>query len=67
METHVKELVQHYTVDEVAQSLKASPWVIRRKAKAGVIGSIKTGKSYLFTKEHIDSYLLSLNKGGCDE
>jgi excisionase family DNA binding protein len=46
-----------FTSAEVANALRMNVVVLRRKAFSGEIDSVKCGREYRFTQEHIDAYL----------
>lgn len=42
---------------EAARFLKMNPEVLRRKAKAGIVPSRKTGKRWVFVSEHLADWV----------
>ncbi|MBU0768490.1 MAG: helix-turn-helix domain-containing protein [Proteobacteria bacterium] len=59
----MSDLVETYTVEEVAHALKLHPYTIRRLSREGKISAFKFGGQWRFKKEDID-LLLKKSKGG---
>ena len=54
------ELIETYTVDEVAQALKLHPYTIRRLSRERKVPAFKFGGQWRFNKEEIQKWM---NKG----
>ncbi len=54
------DLIETYTVDEVAQALKLHPYTIRRLSREKKIPAFKFGGQWRFSKEEIQKWM---NKG----
>jgi len=51
------DLIETYTVDEVAQALKLHPYTIRRLSREGKIPGFKFGGQWRFHKEAIQKWM----------
>ena len=51
------EIIETYTVDEVAQALKLHPYTIRRLSREGKIPAFKFGGQWRFNKEEIQKWM----------
>ncbi len=56
----MSDLIETYTVEEVAQALKLHPYTIRRLSREGKIPAFKFGGQWRFNKEEIQKWM---NKG----
>jgi len=55
-----KEDITHYTVNEVAISLRVAPRTIYEYIKTGKLKGVKIANKWRFSKKHIDDFLLQL-------
>jgi excisionase family DNA binding protein len=51
------DTLQLYTVEQVAGLLMVDPSLVRRKARAGEIGSVRIGKRILFHRQDIMRFI----------
>lgn len=58
----MKNPMETYTVDEVAQALKLHPYTIRRLSREGKIPAFKFGGQWRFRKSEIESWGMKKNK-----
>lgn len=56
----MKNLIETYTVEEVAHALKLHPYTIRRLSREGKIPAFKFGGQWRFDKAEIQKWM---NKG----
>lgn len=56
----MKNLIETYTVEEVAKALKLHPYTIRRLSREDKIPAFKFGGQWRFNKEEIHKWM---NKG----
>jgi excisionase family DNA binding protein len=59
----MSDLIETYTVDEVAHALKVHPYTVRRLSREGKIPAFKFGSQWRYKKEDIDR-LIKKSKGG---
>lgn len=52
----MKNPMETYTVDEVAQALKLHPYTIRRLSREGKIPAFKFGGQWRFRKNEIEAW-----------
>ncbi|MFH1309378.1 MAG: helix-turn-helix domain-containing protein [Candidatus Omnitrophota bacterium] len=52
----MKELVQAFTSDEIAEYLRLHPYTIRRLAREGKIPAFRAGGQWRFRKDDIDQW-----------
>jgi excisionase family DNA binding protein len=52
----MKNPMETYTVDEVAQALKLHPYTIRRLSREGKIPAFKFGGQWRFRKSEIEAW-----------
>ncbi len=53
----MKNLMETYTVDEVAWALKLHPYTIRRLSREGKVPAFKFGGQWRFSKEEIQKWM----------
>ncbi|MCX6702917.1 MAG: helix-turn-helix domain-containing protein [Candidatus Wolfebacteria bacterium] len=53
----MKNPIETYTVEEVAQALKLHPYTIRRLSREGKIPAFKFGGQWRFDKKQIDKLM----------
>ena len=53
----MKNPIETYTVEEVAQALKLHPYTIRRLSREGKIPAFKFGGQWRFDKEEIQKWM----------
>ncbi len=58
----MSDLIETYTVDEVAQALKLHPYTIRRLSREGRIPAFKFGGQWRFRKSEIEAWGVKKNK-----
>lgn len=58
----MKNPMETYTVDEVAQALKLHPYTIRRLSREGKIPAFKFGGQWRFRKNEIEAWGMKKNK-----
>ena len=58
----MKNPMETYTVDEVAQALKLHPYTIRRLSREGKIPAFKFGGQWRFRKSEIEAWGMKKNK-----
>ena len=58
----MKNPMETYTVDEVAQALKLHPYTIRRLSREGRIPAFKFGGQWRFRKSEIEAWGVKKNK-----
>jgi len=58
----MSDLVETYTVEEVAHALKVHPYTVRRLSREGKIPAFKFGGQWRYKKEDIDQ-LIKKSKG----
>jgi len=58
----MKNPMETYTVDEVAQALKLHPYTIRRLSREGKIPAFKFGGQWRFRKSEIEAWGVKKNK-----
>ena len=58
----MKNLMETYTVEEVAQALKLHPYTIRRLSRDGKIPAFKFGGQWRFDKKQIDKLMNRIEK-----
>jgi len=58
----MKNLMENYTVEEIAQALKLHPYTIRRLSRDGKIPAFKFGGQWRFDKKQIDKLMNRIEK-----
>jgi excisionase family DNA binding protein len=58
----MKNPLESYTVEEVAQALKLHPYTIRRLSREGKIPAFKFGGQWRFRKSEIEAWGMKKNK-----
>ncbi|MBU0999471.1 helix-turn-helix domain-containing protein [Patescibacteria group bacterium] len=58
----MKNPMETYTVEEVAQALKLHPYTIRRLSREGRIPAFKFGGQWRFRKSEIEAWGVKKNK-----
>jgi len=58
----MSDLIETYTVEEVAHALKVHPYTVRRLSREGKIPAFKFGGQWRYKKEDIDQ-LIKKSKG----
>ena len=58
----MKNLLESYTVEEVAEALKLHPYTIRRLSREGKIPAFKFGGQWRFRKSEIEAWVMKKNK-----
>ena len=58
----MKNPLESYTVEEVAQALKLHPYTIRRLSREGKIPAFKFGGQWRFRKSEIEAWGVKKNK-----
>lgn len=53
----MKKLIEAYTVEEVAESLKLHPYTVRRLSREGKIPAFKFGGQWRFSKDEISKWI----------
>lgn len=59
----MSDLIETYTVEEVAHALKVHPYTVRRLSREGKIPAFKFGSQWRYKKEDIN-LLIKKSKGG---
>ena len=52
----------YFTVDEVAGTLKVSPWVVRSLIKKGELSAFKIGKEYRINELALQKFLMDMEE-----
>jgi len=58
----MKNPLESYTVEEVAEALKLHPYTIRRLSREGKIPAFKFGGQWRFRKSEIEAWGMKKNK-----
>ncbi len=58
----MKNPLESYTVEEVAEALKLHPYTIRRLSREGKIPAFKFGGQWRFRKSEIEAWVMKKNK-----
>ena len=58
----MKNPLESYTVEEVAQALQLHPYTIRRLSREGKIPAFKFGGQWRFRKSEIEAWGMKKNK-----
>lgn len=58
----IKEDITHYTINEVAMSLRVTPRTIYTYIQIGKLKGVKIANKWRFSKKHIDDFLIQLSE-----